>query len=339
MQIRLIIAPSSPHLSRINAAVSLINGCQRYYRLELSQDSALGHGGPIRPAEFCTAWRSVNDGPASILVTEAPLVDNWFSHEYRDCSIITIGDWEQVYAPPSLRSYLIYEIAQSLIHFAADMSEEMAMNMVHEPAVGCIYDMTINKPDIKYGMIAGNICANCVARLRALGIKADAIDALLRILDVVRSEALGIPVVLDPDEVFVVMRFSSNDENDNAWRYGIKSGVEQCGLKVARADSRIESGQILNKVQNHIARSRLVIAKVDHDNLNVFFELGLAMGMKKDVLLISESTLVLSLPSDLRNWECLTYDKGNYPELAERLTQYLASAYGLGQAFETSYSA
>lgn len=149
MQVRLITAPRSPHLIRIKAAASLINGCQRFYRIEWAQDGALANVGPISPAEFCTAWRSVNEGLPSILVTEAPLADNWFSHEYRDCSIITIGDWEQMYAPPSLRSYLIYEIAQSLIHFAADMSEEMAMNMVHEPAVGCIYDMTINKPDIR----------------------------------------------------------------------------------------------------------------------------------------------------------------------------------------------
>src|SRR5207253_3157165 len=125
------------------------------------------------------------------------------------------------------------------------------------------------------------------------------------------------------------MRFGSNDENDNSWRYGIKIGAERCGLNVSRADNRVESGQILDKVHNRIARSRLVIAKVDQDNLNVFFELGLAMGMKKDVLLVSESSLILSLPADLRSWECLTYEKGNYPQLAERLTQFLFSAYGL----------
>jgi hypothetical protein len=290
---------------------------------------ALTARGPISAPDFCAAWQRVREDQPAILVTEAPLVDNWFSHEYRDCSIITIGDWESVYAPPSLRSYVIYEVAQSLIHFAADMSEEMAMNMVHEPAVGCIYDLSINKRDIKYGMVAGNVCASCVARLRALGVRTEAIDALMRILNVVRSEALGIPVSLDPDEVFVVMRFTQNDENDNAWRFGIKPGAEKCGLRALRADNRVESGQILDKVQSHIERSRLVIAKVDQDNLNVFFELGLAMGMKKDVLLISESSLVLSLPSDLRNWECLTYEKGNYPQLADRLIEFFACSYGL----------
>jgi hypothetical protein len=125
------------------------------------------------------------------------------------------------------------------------------------------------------------------------------------------------------------MRFTQNDENDNAWRYGIKVGAERCGLKVGRADNIVESGQILDKVYHCIARSRLIIAKVDQENLNVFFELGLAMGMKKDVLLVSDSSLVLHLPSDLRNWECLTYEKGNYPQLAERLTRFLVASYGL----------
>ncbi len=53
------------------------------------------------------------------------------------------------------------------------------------------------------------------------------------------------------------------------------------------------------------------------------------MGLEKDVLLISESTLVLNLPADLRNWECLTYDKGNYDQLADRVQNFLCDNYGL----------
>lgn len=91
----------------------------------------------------------------------------------------------------------------------------------------------------------------------------------------------------------------------------------------------VESGQLLEKIHRHLSRSRLVIAKVDQDNLNVYFELGLAMGMKKDVVLVSEDSLVLSLPSDLRNWECVTYPRGNYGELANRVTSFLEAGYGL----------
>jgi hypothetical protein len=53
------------------------------------------------------------------------------------------------------------------------------------------------------------------------------------------------------------------------------------------------------------------------------------MGLDKDVLLVSESTLVLNLPSDLRNWECLTYDKGNYEQLATNVTKFLKDRYQL----------
>ena len=37
-----------------------------------------------------------------ICITARPLSDDWFSHEYRSISIISISDWERVYAPPSL---------------------------------------------------------------------------------------------------------------------------------------------------------------------------------------------------------------------------------------------
>ncbi len=51
------------------------------------------------------------------------------------------------------------------------------------------------------------------------------------------------------------------------------------------------------------------------------------MGLDKDVLLISEENLVLQLPSDLRNWECLTYPKGNYEELKKRIVRYYKGNY------------
>lgn len=52
-----------------------------------------------------------------------------------------------------------------------------------------------------------------------------------------------------------------------------------------------------------------------------------SMGWDKDVLLVSEKDLVLQLPSDLRNWECLTYTKGDYDELMNKIEQYYRSKY------------
>lgn len=51
------------------------------------------------------------------------------------------------------------------------------------------------------------------------------------------------------------------------------------------------------------------------------------MGLNKDILLISENDWVLNLPSNLRNIECLTYPKGNYETLKEKIIRYYVDNY------------
>ena len=328
MLISLVINKSNSHARRVKSAVSLINACQHYFSLKLKEvDEFSKSQQRIDPLLVASQIEAMNPDGYSILVLEDQFQDDWFSHEYRSCSIISIGDWEANFAPPSLRAYVIYEVAMALINFSADLSEEMSLDMVHEPSVGCIYDLCLNKSDIKLGMVAGNVCPNCIGRLRAYGTDEQAIDSVIRITSLVRAEALGNPITLDPEAAFIVMRFTKNDENDNAWLYGIKPGVEACGLRPLRADDNAEAGHLLEKIGQHIRRSRLVIVKVDEDNLNVFFELGLAMGLDKDVLLISESSLVLNVPSDLKGWECLTYERGNYKLLADNVEKFLRVQY------------
>jgi len=72
-----------------------------------------------------------------------------------------------------------------------------------------------------------------------------------------------------------------------------------------------------------------VVATVDVESRNVYFELGLAIGPGKDVLLVTESTLIVTLPSDLRSWECLTYEKGNHEELRDKAARFFEANYHL----------
>jgi hypothetical protein len=318
----------NPHVRRIETAISLINGYQRFFHLTFQRVEQFPKTHKVMsPSQLSESLAKDWTDQYTILIVEDQLDDNWFSHEYRSSAIISIYDWESRFAPPSLRTYLIYQITQALAHFAADLSEEMALNMVHEPPVGCIYDMTVHKPDIKLGMVAGNLCQRCSGQLRGLGTDEGAIEAVAKILSLVRAEALGRPVVFDPTEVFVVMRFTRNDENDNAWKFGIKIGVEACGLRATRGDDIVESMQILEKVNKAIQRSRLIVAKVDENNLNVYYELGYSMGIGKDVLLVSSNELAINIPSDLKSWECLTYEKGNYTQLSDKISRYLADHY------------
>ena len=98
-----------------------------------------------------------------------------------------------------------------------------------------------------------------------------------------------------------------------------------------RGDNRGESGQILEKVCRHIERARFIVVKVDENNLNVFFKLGLAMSAAKDTLLISSSDLVMNLPSDLRNRECLTHPKGDFEALRDGVGTFFVQNYHLSK--------
>lgn len=321
--------------NQIIKAVNIINGLQNYYYLVLKPlDEDVVNDVSINWEFFCENYSAENDDYV-IYITEKAFDDNWFSHEEYQFSIITTNDWEKHFAndwekhfaPPSLKAYLVYQIAQAVISFEGDLSEKMEMRMVHDYAEGCMFDLCIDKTDIHLGMIAGNICPKCRANLVRYGISEKAIYSAERMLGYVRSEAIGKPMLFDEDAAFVVMRFSQNDENDHAYLYGIKPALERLKIKCIRADNQISSGQLLEKIEKNIEKSRFVIIKVDSNNLNVYFELGVAMGLNEDVLLISEKDLVLHLPSDLKNWECLTYSEGNYDELKDKVIKFFSDNY------------
>ncbi len=313
--------------NQITKAVKIINGLQNYYYLiaeSLNEDVV--NDSIVNWESFCKNY-SAKDGEYVIFVTEKAFDDNWFSHEERQFSIITTNDWERLFAPPSLKAYLVYQIAQSLINFQGDLNENMEMQMVHAHAEGCIFDLCIEKKDIHLGMIAGNICPKCRAILVRYGIDEKAIYSIERIVDYVRYEAVGKPMLFDENAAFIVMHFSQNDENDNAYLYGIQPALQDMKIRCIRADNQISSGQLLENIEKSIEMSRFVIIKVDSNNLNVYFELGLALGMNKDVLLISEKDLILNLPADLRNWQCLTYSHGNYGELKSNIIKFFTENY------------
>lgn len=311
--------------NQITKAISIINGLQNYFYLVLEMTNTdITDKKYVDWGEFSKSYKA---DEYTILITEKPFTDNWFSHEESQFSVISTHDWEGNFSPPSLKAYLVYQIAQAAIDFEADLSEKMEMRMVHDFPEGCIFDLCENKTDIHLGMIAGNICPKCKEILLRYGVREKAIYSLERMLNYVRAEAIGKPRLFDEDAAFIVMRFSEDDENDHAYLYGIKQALEELNIKCVRADNQVASGQLLEKIEINIKKNRFVIVKVDSDNLNVYFELGLAMGLDKDILLISQEDLVLHLPTDLKNWECLTYTKGKYEQLKEKIIEFFATNY------------
>ncbi len=188
MDINVYTTPTYADLSRLTQAISLMNGVQTEFRFALRT---------LDEAEVKRLPQPLTSDPAlaliegldsnAIFVTDSAFDDNWFMHESRSVAVISTADWERIYAPPSLRAYLIYQMVQACGTFSGDLSETMLLNFAHEPPRGCLHDLCMDKRDIRLGMVAGAMCAECVSTLLQYGITGEQIDAMRRLLMLVRQ--------------------------------------------------------------------------------------------------------------------------------------------------------
>ncbi len=110
----------------------------------------------------------------------------------------------------------------------------------------------------------------------------------------------------DPTLCFVVMPFGLEGLND-VYEFFVKPSIEaNCGLRCERGDDVFGSNVIMDDIRQSIERSRLVLADLTGRNPNVFYEVGIAHTLNKDVLLLSQS--MSDVPFDLRHRRVLVYE-------------------------------
>lgn len=110
---------------------------------------------------------------------------------------------------------------------------------------------------------------------------------------------------IDPKLCFIVMPFSSEELND-VYEYFIKPSIEkECALRCERGDDLFGSNVIMEDIRKSIEKSRLIVADLTDRNPNVFYEVGIAHTLKKDVLLLSQT--IGDVPFDLRHMRVLLY--------------------------------
>jgi hypothetical protein len=120
---------------------------------------------------------------------------------------------------------------------------------------------------------------------------------------------------VDPKLCFIVMPFGAEELTD-VYEYFVKPSIEaHCGLRCERGDDVFGSNVIMDDIRRSIARARIVVADLTGRNPNVFYEVGIAHTMDKDVLLLSQS--MSDVPFDLRHRRVLVYD--NTPKGCKKL--------------------
>ncbi|MFP3255056.1 MAG: hypothetical protein RXP30_01300 [Thermoplasmata archaeon] len=85
--------------------------------------------------------------------------------------------------------------------------------------------------------------------------------------------------------VFVLMPF--DNQSQTIYYNVLKPVIESLGYSVSKADENIRTGTVIEQIQESIRNALLVVADVSGKNPNVFYELGYAHGLEKNVLIIT----------------------------------------------------
>lgn len=113
----------------------------------------------------------------------------------------------------------------------------------------------------------------------------------------------GSEFTLDPNLCFVLMPLK--DEMLPIYEDHLRPVVEGESLSCQRADEIMSTGLVAWDIWEKINRARFVIADLTGMNPNVFYEVGLAHAIGKEVILLSQS--IEHVPFDLRAIRCIIY--------------------------------
>lgn len=108
---------------------------------------------------------------------------------------------------------------------------------------------------------------------------------------------------LDPNLCFVLMPFSN--AMDPIYLDHIKPSVESEGVNCQRGDEIVGTNIITFDIWEKINRARFIIADLTGKNPNVFYEVGLAHALGKEVILITQT--MDDVPFDLKSIRCVVY--------------------------------
>lgn len=125
--------------------------------------------------------------------------------------------------------------------------------------------------------------------------------------------------------IFVCMPF--HQEYEDIYMLGIKPFIENLGFRCERADEVHHTGGIIERVHDLIKSAHLVIADISGGNPNVFYEIGYAHALGKEVIIITRDGK--SIPTDLKKYHYLEYRKGKISKLCNDIQKNIKTLFEL----------
>lgn len=188
-----------------------------------------------------------------------------------------------------------------------------------EPLIRPISNSLLIEIGLELGIEAGEL-----SRTHWAVKDADLFKALLRHTRPTRS-APRVFNINDPEitEQVLVSAMMPFDAGFNPVYAAIQGAAEDSGLRCRRADDIWENPAVIQDVVSLIDRSRVVVCDCTNRNPNVFYEIGIAHTLGREVVLITQSEA--DVPFDLRHLRFIRYlnNGEGLQDLRRRLSQRL----------------
>ena len=100
--------------------------------------------------------------------------------------------------------------------------------------------------------------------------------------------------------------------------------IEAAGVQPYRVDRDPSVSIPIQDIENGIRDSIICFADITTDNPNVWFELGFALAIPKEVVLVCSNERATKYPFDIQHRSIIQYDTGapqDYSELQEKITE------------------
>jgi hypothetical protein len=341
LNVRILAHPRGDNLSRIYQAVDVVNTLQSYFRLQLDVRAGAQllseKKGDVRSAVLRKRLLKEFSEELVIAIVEQDLKDGYTMSEYPGCTIISCDDWPLSSDTPSMRVYCVYQLTAALVSFAACLTTEENISLMHDDENeedyeeeggprGCLFDVWQGGRGLYMSMVGARLCDDCRSALSAHGMPPEAELALERLLDWIRSVVLGRERPL-PRDIFI------GHGHHGDWKK-LKAMLEKWGLRVSEFNqvpvAGVSVGQRLKAMLDESRFAFLVMTGEDETNagvlrarLNVIHEIGLFQGR-----LGAESAIVVrsgkaEVFSNIDGLSRIDYEDGNIGALAPEIHRLL----------------
>lgn len=140
-------------------------------------------------------------------------------------------------------------------------------------------------------------------------------------------------VEINSSQAFVVMWFDPS--MSEIYEKGIKPAIVDSGYTPFRVDEPRDVDKIDDRIIAEIRRSRFIVADFTHDSKkgvrgNVYYEVGFARGLGRNVFSTCRGDLIEELPFDTRQYYHIAWGKNNLEDLRKNLADRISAIVGDG---------